>query len=941
MGEETGIIPDQYFGHRLFKLSRLATAPFFVIPLTFIFAVWIFFHGKQATHLNLAISAGIEWTKGLFAFIAIFGSLRLAKKEKIIGWRIISVACIFWAIGEFFYGLKIIYSRDVDLPSTISDTFFLVAIPMATVGVFMVCMYGLRKMEKIRIALDALAIACAVIFISLTYFVEIVSRNGMFINNNTKTQFVFFLLDITFASLAISVLLYRRYDKMIIPIVFGMVLQATADLMWVTDRFRGEIATRPYARTLLFIAAALYCFSATRTNGRPTKTSNALGDRQLRLVVFGIVFATIIFAIIRLSGAPIISPIIAVSFVSLFLITLLGQIASHFENHRLSREQGKSLEAVSESEARFRIAFENGPTGLLLIDSNGVIIKANIAFGTMISQYPTDLVGTELIWLIHPDDRETHMRMTNSVFNHMSRVEYEVRFIEREGKVSWGSVSVSEMPTSDGQNYLVYQIEDISDRKTSEQRLQYLAVHDPLTNLANRTYIIERLDEALRIASSQQETLGVLFIDLDRFKVINDSLGHAVGDQVIQTISQRLKNTVGERGIVARFGGDEFVVLIGPPTTESQTHLIAEEILTEVIQPFELEDGETYISCSIGVLISDGQNHDPQSLLRDADSAMYRAKELGRNRIETADHQVHKRVMKELKTVNELHHAVANSEMKVFYQPIIRLDTDEISGFEALVRWHHPERGIISPDDFIPMAEDTGLILDIGRSVAIEAFYQLSKWQEIYCQTDGSPLTMSVNLAVRQLSDPHLLELLHDIKRDIPTAPNSMILEITESVLLGDTRYAIGILNDIHDMGYKLRVDDFGTGYSSLAYLKRFPIDGFKIDKSFVQGLDTDDNDTAIVHALIGLAKTLNLTVVAEGVETIGAQASLKALGCDNGQGYLYSRPKPAEQFRLDNNKQNIMAAMYVIDQNRSTEPEDGESDSQDIIHMDNHRDAS
>ena len=915
----------------LFRTSRLVAHPIVTIPLISFFGIWLFFHEPGSSIVNVSISASMEWTKALFAFIAIFGSLRLAKKENILGWKFVSAACIFWTIGQVVYGASIISYRRPELPFSIADTFFLIAIPLALVGVFMVGMHGLRQMEKIRIALDALAVSCAIIFVSLTFIVEIVNKNQNSIPSNSEMQFIFFLLDVTFASMALSMMLYRRLDKMIVPIGIGMVLQATADIMWVTDQFRGSFATRPFARLLLLVAAALYCFSATRTRGRPTKQGNLESEKQLRLGVFATVFSVIIFALLKLPTVENISPIVAISFVALFFVTLIGQVVSHFENSRLSRDQSKSISAISQSEARFRIAFENGPTGLLMVDSSGIIAKANIAFGSMLSQYPTDLVGKELIWLIHPDDRETHLRMSSSVHKHNGKVEYEVRFIEKEGAISWGSVSVSQMPGTAEEKYLVYQIEDTSERKSSQERLQYLAIHDPLTGLANRTYIVERLDEALRVAKAQHETLGVLFIDLDRFKVINDSLGHAVGDQVIQTISYRIKQIVGERGTVARFGGDELIVLLAPPTTEKQTNDVAKEILVEVIKPFDLNNGETYISCSIGVVLSDGENHNPQSLLRDADSAMYTAKELGRNRIETADKQVHKRIMRQLQTVNELHRGVANNEMKVFYQPIVRLDTGEISGFEALVRWQHPKRGLISPDDFIPMAEDTGLILEIGKEVMLEAFYQLVRWQQYYCQSDGTPLSMSVNLAVRQLSDPNLLSVLDAVQTKIAPAPNSMILEITESALLGDTRHAITILNEIHSMGFKLRVDDFGTGYSSLAYLKRFPIDGFKIDKSFISGLNTDENDTAIVHALIGLARSMNLMVVAEGIETVAARDSLKSLGCIAGQGYLYSKPKPAEQFKLEHNKQNILAALYK-------KPNESDDDHPDVINLQSRR---
>jgi diguanylate cyclase (GGDEF)-like protein/PAS domain S-box-containing protein len=884
----------------------------------------MFLHSNNPSSFNVGFSATIEWTKGIFAFVAIFGSIRLARVEKIFGWRIVSGACVFWMLGEIVYGFSILSTHEPELPVSFADTIFLVAIPLAILGVFMVGMYGLTNTERLRITLDSLAFTCALAFVSLTFLIELVSKNKDLLHGDVWLQFTFFILDITFASLAFSMMLYRRFDKMIVPFGVGMMLQAAADMMWITDEFRGTTSTRPFARLFLFTAAALYCFSATRSQGRPVNKGNAFSDKQLRLGVFGVVFATIVFAIVKLPSTPHISPLVAFCFICLFIVTLLGQITSHYENAKLTTEQAKNLEAVSESEERFRIAFENGPTGLILVDQEGVIVQANNAFASMLSQLPHDLVGTELLLLIHPDDRETHMRMAHSILNRTTHNDYEVRFIEREGSISWGSVSVSEMPTSSGIDNVVYQIEDISERKSSEQRLEYLAIHDSLTGLANRTYFIERADEALRSAKAEHQTLAILFIDLDRFKTINDSLGHSVGDQVIQIIAHRIRRVVGGRGIVARLGGDEFTVLLAPPTDEKLMHLIANEILDDVIKPFPLADGEAYISCSIGALLTDGDQHDPQSLMRDADSAMYRAKELGRNRIETADRLVHKRVMHELRTVNELHKAVENNEMKVFYQPIVRLDTEEIAGFEALVRWQHKTRGLIGPDDFIPMAEDTGLILDIGNMVLVEAYKQLSQWQKYYCQSDGSPLTMSVNLAVRQLSDPKLLELMDDIYSNILADDGSMILEITESMLLGDTRHTITILNDIHSMGYRLRVDDFGTGYSSLAYLKRFPIDGFKIDKSFVSGLNTDENDSAIVSALVGLAQSMKLNIIAEGIETPEACATLKTMGCTYGQGYLFSRARPAEDFDLPRNKTAIMARLA----SKQSEEDDDDNNS-------------
>ncbi len=881
----------------MFRAGQLITNPIILLPILITSSLWLFTSNNEPTAFNVGFSASIEWTKGIFAFLALFGSLRLAKKEKIFGWKVVAAACVFWFVGQSVFGFFIISSREPSMPSSYADIFFLIAIPLAIIGVFMVGLYGLKTAEKLRIVLDAMAFASAIGFISIIYLVEIADRTQPVIQGTSWRHFIFFILDIFFASLALCMMLYRRFDKMIVPFGVGMILQATADMMWVTDQFRNSLGTRPFARVFLLVAAALYCLTATRTSGRPTKQGSIFGERQLRLGVFGIVFVAIIFAAIKLPGTQEIHPMVAISFILLFVITLLGQIVSHYETHKLNYEQAQALETLSESEEKFRIAFENGPTGLVIVDENGFIVQANNAFALQLSVEPEQLAGFELIMFIHPEDRETHLRNSSSISEKSPDVLFEARFVDHDGNVTWGAVSVSEMPNIDGANYMVYQVEDISDRKKSEERLHYLAIHDPLTGLANRTYFLERTNEALFSAIAKEQTMAVLFLDLDRFKVINDSLGHSVGDEVIQTIAKRIKNVVGTRGTVARFGGDEFTVLIPSPTDEKQAHLIAEEILDAVIKPFDLQDGEAYISCSIGIVLTDGNTRDSHMLLRDADSAMYRAKELGRNRIEMADHQVHKRVMKELKTVNELHRAVKESEMRVFYQPIVNLETCKLSGFEALVRWMHPKKGIIAPDSFIAMAEDTGLIVDIGQMVMQEAFNQLVEWKSQLRNDDD--LSMSVNLAVRQISDPNLLDRLRDIKANVGLEQNAMILEITESVLLGDTRHAITVLNEIHSLGYSLRVDDFGTGYSSLSYLKRFPIDGFKIDKSFISGLDTNDNDTAIVHALIGLAQSMKLNVVAEGVEKKDTLATLTSLGCHLAQGYLFAKAKPADEINI------------------------------------------
>lgn len=898
--EDFEIIKYNFFNRKVISAGRFLTNPITASVLIITFGFWLFNQDGSNSTTNVNISALIEFTKGIFAFLAIFGSYRLYKKEDLKGWKMLSGACTFWFIGEMVYGIAIIKAHQSSLPVSYADWFFMAAIPLAIFGVVSVGLAGLAKQEKIRLVLDSLAISGTLIFVALTFLIDtILARKEIVVGNATK-QLIFVALDVTFASLAFSLVLYRRFDKMVMPIAVGMIMQATADVLYAVDRFNNTDTTRPYLRTLLFIAAILYCFASQRYNGRPKEISSKIGDKRLRLGVFAIVFSAILYAIIRLPYAHRISPLVAFSFVALFIVTLTGQIISHYENQKLQELQSKSLEAMTQSEEKFRIAFENGPTGLVMTSLSGTIISANNAFAKLISSDSELLPGHELLTHIHPDDREKHIRATIDTEQSRYVGSYEVRFIEREGSISWGLINLSKMTEFDNSPFIIYQIEDINEQKSSSQKLEYIAVHDTLTGLANRAYFIERLDEELQVKNTENETMAVLFLDLDRFKTINDSLGHDVGDQVIQTIAQRISRIIGKRGIVARFGGDEFTILISSPTNETLATLIAGEILNEVTKPFLLKNSETFISCSIGIVLTDEKSNDSQALLRDADSAMNRAKDLGRNRIEIADRHVHKLAMSELKTINELHRAVGNGEIKAFYQPIYNLATKELSGFEALARWVHPTRGIVSPDDFIPMAEETGLIMDIGKHIMLEAFSQLGVWQKQYRQSDGTPLSMSVNLAARQLNSTRLMSDIDEVQRLVNVEDNSMKFEITESAILSDTNNVEALLIDIHNMGFKLIIDDFGTGYSSLTYLKRFPIDGFKIDKSFVGGYDEHENDTAIVQSLIGLAKSMKLTVTSEGVETLDVLNSLTELGGTYGQGYYFAKPLAEDAVDLE-----------------------------------------
>jgi diguanylate cyclase (GGDEF)-like protein/PAS domain S-box-containing protein len=434
------------------------------------------------------------------------------------------------------------------------------------------------------------------------------------------------------------------------------------------------------------------------------------------------------------------------------------------------------------------------------------------------------------------------------------------------------------------------------DRHRVEEAIRHRALHDPLTGLPNRTLALDRLAGALARRRRDGGKVAVVLLDLDQFKLVNESLGHQAGDELLTALAPRLQDAMRPSDTVARLGGDEFVVVCEELDGARAAIQVAERLSAAVSQPVVLGEQEHFASASIGIALAESADADPSTLIRDADAAMYRAKERGRGRYELFDEVLRHRVLVRLRTESELRRALEREELLIHYQPVVDLHEHRIAAVEAVVRWQHPRRGLLEPVDFIHVAEETGLIVPLGDVVVSRACRDVAGWQRRFDRS-GDPLMLCVNASAKQISDTAFPARVAEIARRAGLAKGSLAVEITESVLIEEAHAPVPVLTQMHDYGLVLMLDDFGTGYSGLSYLRRFPLDVLKIDRSFVAGLGSDDEDTAIVAAILGMARTLGLTVVAEGVETRAQLTQLLELQCHRAQGFLFAPPVPAERF--------------------------------------------
>ncbi len=567
------------------------------------------------------------------------------------------------------------------------------------------------------------------------------------------------------------------------------------------------------------------------------------------------------------------------AFVLVFVIRMAGATIEQ-------KEEAETSMRVSEE--RFRSLVQNSTDTTFVMGAEGRIFYASPATASLFGRSPEEVLGIRATDLVHPDDRARVESQMAAIIDKVTVTEpIQFRVEHADGSYRYAEAVVSNLRDNPSVAGYVGNLRDITERKEAESQLRHVALHDPLTGLPNRTLILDRADQMLVRSRREYRPVAAMFVDLDNFKDINDSLGHDAGDKVLQAVAQRFVGILRASDTVGRLGGDEFVVLAEGASLGAGPEMVAERLHDTLREPFRVEGYESVsltVTASIG--IAGGQRNSASELLRDADIALYRAKALGKNRSALFQPEMQTAVLDRIELDADLRSALAEEQFFLLYQPVFDLDHVNVSGVEALLRWRHPTRGVVPPDHFIPMLEDSGLIVDVGRWVLFEACRQAAEWYR-----RGHRLSMSVNVSMRQLEVHAFVDHIKEALAASSLDPTSLVIEITESTLMRDADATVRRLREIKDLGVHVAIDDFGTGYSSLAYLRQFPVDALKIDRSFIAAMADSPESGALIHTLVELGRTLGLETLAEGIEDNDQLHKLQEEHCDRGQGFLFSRP--------------------------------------------------
>jgi diguanylate cyclase (GGDEF)-like protein/PAS domain S-box-containing protein len=805
-------------------------------------------------------------------------------------WFWLAAGLTFSAAADHVY-----YAYDWLLDSP--EPFVSMADPLWFVGYVGVAMavLGFGRAGTQELELDGIidAAQIAVVALLLTWELSIrpsLAGGGLSLLEQLLTA-AYPVIDVALLGLVIRLLLARRIRSASGGLVLaGVALWLFADGAYLaavqTDRYTGGVANLLNAAWMagpLVMGVAALVPSMGGLSHRSTTVSEVrLGSRRLIAGVFWLTMPALAAALAHARGhEPDTVPLVASTVVLAGLVML--------RSVRLLRAHNRARAKLSGRERYFEVLAANASDAMLVLDRDARVTNESVALAGLLGLEggTTGVLATDLL---DPRDVERAAAVFDHVIANPGRLaDIEMRTTRTDGGVLWMSARLVNLLDDPDIAGVVVNLHDVSAGKASERELLHQAFHDPLTGLANRALFRDRIEQAMDRGAASRPRIAVVYMDLDGFKTVNDGLGHDRGDELLRLVSARLTNTVQATHVLARLGGDEFAVLVEDDRSAiGMATALAEKVLQVLDGQFTLGGALVSVSASIGIA-EGGPGITADDLLRNADVAMYRAKAAGRGRAVLFDADMRIAAEDRLRLENDLVGALERGEMTLLYQPVIDLASGDLTGFEALIRWQHPELGLLTPDRFISIAEDTGAIVPIGAWVLTEACRAASGWRAAYPHEPG--ITMAVNLSGRQLSAPDLVDHVTDALELSGLPPSSLVLEVTESVLVVEHVAAAIVLGDLRALGLRLAIDDFGTGYSSLSYLRQFPIDVLKIDKSFIDSITDDGEIPALVRALVDLGHTLGMEIVAEGIELACQRTQLRTLRCERGQGYLFDRP--------------------------------------------------
>ena len=817
-------------------------------------------------------------------------------------WLLLGLSAGCWGSGQVIWSwYESVLGREVPFPS-FADVGYLGAVPFAAAALFALPS-GTRSLAgRVRILIDGLMIAGSLFLISWVLVLGTVFEAGGDSLLSQAISLAYPVGDIVVVTIVLYVWLRARQVGGPIPLPLGLVgaglvAIAFADSGFVYLTATGSYASGNYIDIGWFLGYVLIMLAALKPgSAAATEQAEEVGRPLGLLVPYVAVGAAMAVTSVELFLEGTTEAIVAWTRTFIVVLMIVRQLLTILENLSLTRHlEARVDERTAElraSEQRFEALVQHSSDVVTVVDVHGNVTYQTESVQRVFGYTPESLLGQPLTNLLDG----AHGALLLETLSQAASEPYAMRVLElpvrhRDGHVCQAEMTITNLLDNPSVGGLVLNTRDTSERKTLEDQLVHEAFHDSLTSLANRALFTDRVEHALKRRSRESGGVAVLFLDLDGFKEVNDSLGHASGDILLTQVADRLRACVWAGDTVARVGGDEFAVLL--EGREEKAELVAARITETLREPFVVEGQELHVRASVGIAVRDPDVEGAGQLLRNADLAMYRAKATGEGSFERYDPDMHADVVERLQLGADLRRALEADELTLHYQPAFSLASGRIMGVEALIRWHHAGRGAVPPSQFIPLAENSGLVRQIGKWVLKEACHQAVAWQERH---GADPrLYVSVNISGRQLKHSELIDDVADALSASGLPANCLVLEITESVLMEHTEENLAVLGSLREMGVRLAIDDFGTGYSSLSYLHRFPVDMLKIDRSFVDHLRGASEDTELVRTIVRLGQSLRMMTVGEGVEDHAQFLTLKRIGCDVAQGFYFSKPVAAE----------------------------------------------